>query len=227
MHELTGVPAQALGTMQPISNTSGVALSIQYQPLMLKHERKKIQYTPLFQQINDLVMRHAFLFAPELTVYNPMLSSTQLKQDQYPELDPADPASYRTYVDWPSPMPMDRLIKINEIQAMMAMNLESRRGALRDLGYAFPDQKMREIFEEVLEDTKQQGALDLIRGQIASFTMMATGMTPDGQPMMGADAEGNPVPMLQQVDPAMAQELQWMAYGPYPPERSDFDEQTE
>ena len=76
--------------------------------------------------------------------------------------------SYRTYVDWPAPMPMDRLIKINEIQAMMAMNLESRRGALRDLGYAFPDQKMREIFEEVLEDTKQQGALDLIRGQIAS-----------------------------------------------------------
>ena len=40
MHELTGVPAAALGTMQPISNTSGVALSIQYQPLMLKHERK-------------------------------------------------------------------------------------------------------------------------------------------------------------------------------------------
>ena len=227
MHELTGVPAQALGTMQPISNTSGVALSIQYQPLMMKYERKKIQYTPLLQKINDLVIHHAFLFAPELVVYNPMLSSTQLKPDQYEQLDPADPVSYRTYVDWPSPMPMDRLIKINEIQAMMAMNLESRRGALRDLGYAFPDQKMREIFEEVLEDTKQQGALDLIRGQIASFTMMATGMTPDGQPMMGADKEGNPVPMLQQVDPAMAQELQWMAYGPYPPERSDFDEQVE
>ena len=49
MHELTGVPAQALGTMQPISNTSGVALSIQYQPLMLKHERKTIQYTRLFE----------------------------------------------------------------------------------------------------------------------------------------------------------------------------------
>jgi hypothetical protein len=227
MHELTGVPAQALGTMQPISNTSGVALSIQYQPLMLKYERKKTQYTPLFQQINELIIRHAFLFAPDLVVYNPMLSSTELKPDQYPELNPNDPASYRTYVDWPAPMPMDRLIKINEIQAMMAMNLESRRGALRDLGYAFPDQKMREIFEEVLEDTKQQGALDLIRGQINSFTMMATGMTPDGQPMMGADAEGNPVPMLQQVDPAMAQELQWMAYGPHPPERSDFDEQTE
>ena len=53
--------------MQPISNTSGVALAIQYQPLMLKHERKSIQYTPLFEHINELVIKHAFLFAPELT----------------------------------------------------------------------------------------------------------------------------------------------------------------
>ena len=227
MHELTGVPAQALGTMQPISNTSGVALSIQYQPLMMKYERKKIQYGPLFTRINELVIRHAFLFAPELTIYNPYLSATVLNPDQASQLDPADPVSYRTYVDWPSPMPMDRLIKINEIQAMMAMNLESRKGALRDLGFAFPDQKLREIFEEVLEDTKQQGALDLVRGQINAFTMMATGMTPDGQPMMGADAEGNPVPMLGQVDPAMAQELQFMAYGPHPAETSDFDERVE
>ena len=159
MHELTGVPAQALGTMQPISNTSGVALSIQYQPLMLKHERKSIQYTRLFERINELIIKHAFMFAPELTQYNPYLSSTYLKPDQMAALDPSLPVSYRTYVDWPSPMPIDRLLKINEIQALMAMNLESRRGALRDLGVQFPDQKIREIFEEVLEDTKEQGAL--------------------------------------------------------------------
>jgi hypothetical protein len=224
MHELTGVPAQALGTMQPISNTSGVALTVQYQPLMMKHQRKIIQYTPLFQHINELVVRHAFLFAPELTYYNPVLSATELRPDQYPQLDPSNPVSYRSYVDWPMPMPMDRLIKINEIQALMAMNLESRKGALRDLGYAFPDQKLAEIFQEVLEDTKQQGALQLIQGQIAAFTMMATGMSPDGQPMMSEDEEGNAQPMLGQVDPAMAQELMYMAYGVHPPEMSDFNE---
>ena len=74
--------------------------------------------------------------------------------------------------------------------------------------YQFPDQKIREIFEEVLEDTKEQGALDLIQSQIAAFNMMATGMTPDGQPLMGADAEGNPVPATPPVDPDMAQEMQ-------------------
>jgi len=227
MHELTGVPAQALGTMQPISNTSGVALTVQYQPLMMKHERKKVQYTPLFQHINELVIRHAFVFAPDLVVYNPYLSAIELKPDQMPELDPSNPVSYRSYVDWPMPMPMDRLIKISEIQALMAMNLESRKGALRDLGYAFPDQKMQEIFEEMLEDAKQSGALQLVQSQIAAFTMMATGMSPDGQPMMAQDAEGNPQPMLGQVDPQMAQELQYMAYGVHPPEMSDFNEQPQ
>jgi len=220
---MTGVPATALGTLQPISNTSGVALSLQYQPLMLKHNRKATQYKPMFEHINALVIKHAFLFEPGLTVYNPMLSSAMLQPDQIPQLDPAAPVSYRSYVDWPSPMPMDTLITINEIQAKMAMNLESRRGALKDLGVQFPDQKLREIFEEVVEDTKEQGALDLIRSQIAAFTMMATGMTPDGQPLMGQDQEGNPKPMNPPVDPQMAGELQQLAYGIFPPQMMDFE----
>jgi hypothetical protein len=223
MHEQTGLPASALGTMQPISNTSGVALSIQYQPLMLKHDRKTVQYTPLFEHINELIIRHAFIFEPGMTQYNPYLSSTYLKPDQMPALDPSMAVSYRTYVDWPSPMPIDRLLKINEIQALMAMQLESRRGALRDLGVQFPDQKIREIFEEVMEDTKEQGALQLIQSQIAAFTMAATGMSPDGQPLMGADEEGKPVPMTPPVDPAVAQELQMLAYGQMPPQMADYE----
>ena len=223
MHEMTGVPATALGTLQPISNTSGVALALQYQPLMLRHNRKVTQFKPLFERINELVIKHAFLFRPDLTVYNPYIASIMLRPDQVPELDPANPMSYRSTIDWPSPMPMDKLIKINEVQAMMAMNLESRRGALRDLGVQFPDQKLREIFEEVVEDTKEQGALDLIRSQIGAFNMMATGMTPDGQPLMGQDAEGNPVPASPPVDPNIAMELQQLAYGIMPPQMSDFE----
>jgi hypothetical protein len=222
MHEMTGVPATALGTLQPISNTSGVALALQYQPLMLKHERKKSQYIPFFQRVNELIIKTAFLFAPELTVYNPYLSSLQIQPDQMSQLDPLNDVSYRTSVEWTSPMPMDTLITINEIQAKMAMNLESRRGALRDLGEQFPDQKLREIFEEVVEDTKEQGALDLIRSQLAAFNMMATGMTPDGQPLMGQDEEGNPVPAQPPVDPALAQEVQQLAYGIMPPQILDF-----
>jgi hypothetical protein len=223
MHELTGVPATALGTMQPISNTSGVALQMQYQPLMLKHQRKTLQYSPMFQHINELIIKHAFIFEPGLTVFNPYLAGTLLKPDQVDALDPSDPVSYRTYVNWPSPMPMDRLLKINEIQALQAMQLESRRGALRELGVQFPDQKIREIFEETVEDLKEQGALGLIQSQMAAFTMAATGMTPDGQPLMGQDEEGNPVPASPPVDPALAKEVQQLAYGLMPPQLVDFE----
>ena len=141
-----------------------------------------------------------------------------------PQLDPSLPVSYRTYVDWPSPMPIDRLLKINEIQALMAMNLESRRGALRDLGVQFPDQKIREIFEEVMEDTKEQGALSLIQSQIAAFNMMATGHDARRQPLMSADAEGNPSRLAASVNPEIAQEVQFLAYGGMPPQMAGFRE---
>jgi len=41
---MTGVPESALGQMQPISNTSGVALAIQYQPMMNRYNLKKTSY---------------------------------------------------------------------------------------------------------------------------------------------------------------------------------------
>ena len=120
-------------------------------------------------------------------------------------------------------MPMDTLIKINEIQAKMAMNLESRRGALRDLGEQFPDQKLREIFEEVLEDTKEQGALDLIRCQIAAFNMMATGH--DAR-RAAADGPGRrratPFRPNHRSIRTWRREVQQLAYGIMPPEVMDF-----
>jgi hypothetical protein len=53
--------------------------------------------------------------------------------------------------------------------------------------------------------------------------MAATGMTPDGQPLMTADAEGNPQPAQPPVDPALAQEMQQLAYGMMPPQMVDFE----
>ena len=56
MHEMTGVPQAALGQMQPISNTSGTALSVQYQPLMNRYHLKQIQFNPGFERINEMVI---------------------------------------------------------------------------------------------------------------------------------------------------------------------------
>ena len=71
MHEMTGVPEQALGQVQPISNTSGVALAIQYAPTMQRFRMKKNNFESGFQQINELVILTLFQKEPQSMMFNP------------------------------------------------------------------------------------------------------------------------------------------------------------
>jgi hypothetical protein len=230
MHELTGVPEGALGKMQPISNTSGVALSIMYQPLMNRHGQKVLQYGPGIERINELVLLTLYLNEPQTLLYDPVLAKgVEPKSNQYVMLDIRDPAAYRTKVDFPPPLPFDVLIKLNEIQGKMAMGLESKRGALRELGEEQPDQKMQEIVEELKRDALEQGALDLLRLEISLAQQASTGMMTDAAgaggvinpadvASTGTGEDGNPVlpgPMLN-PDPEVMQlavTLNNMAYG--------------
>jgi hypothetical protein len=230
MHEMTGVPASALGQMQPISNTSGTALSVQFMPLMQHYGLKKTQYSRLFKRVNELIILHATIKEPETLQYNPFVCTTPPKPGQYIDLDPRDPVTYQSVVHWPEPLPVDVLIKINEIQAKMSMGLESKLGALRELGEMFADQKIAEINEEMVEDVKEAAALQLVQAQAAQFIIQATGMTPDGQPliipgMAGPDGEdGAPGAMAPSVDPVLAQEIMMRAYAQDPPQRETFED---
>lgn len=181
MHELTGIPEGALGDVQPISNTSGVALAIQYTPMMQRYRQKITNVSFGLRFINELILRTLAIKEP-LTFEWDQGSNDELKDGQLPVLDPGDPITYQTECHWPPPMPMDVLVKLNEIQMKMALGIESKRGALRDLGEEFPDNKSREIFLELVEDAIDQGALDMLRAQISTQIMAQTGMVmgPDG-----------------------------------------------
>jgi len=189
MHEITGVPETALGQMQPISNTSGVALAIQYQPMMNRFNMKKIHFTKGVERINEIVIRTAAIFEPQMLLFDGS-KSAQPEPDQLTQLDPMDPMTYHTTVHWPEPLPVDQLIKLNEVQAKMQLGLESKRGALRILGEEFPNEKMAEIFEELQDDAIDQGALDMMRAQIQQAIMLATGMVSGEAGMQPASAGG-------------------------------------
>ena len=195
MHELTGVPESALGQMQPISNTSGVALSIMYQPLMIKDQLKKNNYGPGLQRVNELILRTLALKEPDSFTFNPMTSGqVVLEPDQYPNLDLADPITYQSTVHWPPPLPVDKLIVLNEIQLKMTLGLTSKERALRDLGEEFPQEVLAEIAMEQQADLRVQGALDLDRANISAAIAEGTGMVPmpDGSAMpMVAMGRGN------------------------------------
>jgi hypothetical protein len=192
MHEITGIPEAALGQFQPVSNTSGVALAIQYQPLMNRYAMKKIHFSKGLERVNELIIRTAAMFRPEMLVYN-QLKSAKPERDNLLELDPADPITYKTTCHWPDPLPVDVLIKLNEVQAKMALGLESKRGALRTLGEEFPNEKMEEIFEELMDDAIDQGALTMLTSQIQSAIMLATGMLPNNEGPVPASAGGSDV----------------------------------
>ena len=253
MHELTGIPETALGQAQPISNTSGVALSIQFQPLMNKYKQKIIQYARGIERINELVLLTLAIKEPETFLWNPAVD-VPLKPGQIPQLDPNDPLTYQTYTHFPPPLPLDKLIILNEIQTKMSLGLESKAGAMRTLGENFPDAKLEEIRRELIDDAQADGALKLIQTQVENEIAQLTGMlsggiggqptplTPEQAGPMGAPTgpgqPGPEAPGLAQpiLDPAaMEAEMGEMAirtklvteaYGTQAPQRrvpSDYD----
>lgn len=241
MHEMVGVPETALGQMVPISNTSGVALSIQFQPMMNRYNQKIVQYKEGLERINELVMLTLAVKEPESFVYNPT-NDLPLKDGQVPQLDPNDPLTYQTIAHFPAPLPLDKLILLNEIQTKMALNLESKEGALRTLGEEFPDEKLAEIRAELVEDAKADGALNLVKAQISAAINEITGMmvSPDGtavpDPNQGIDpVTGEPMAapamtpfqeMGMEAEMGIQNELLTRAYGTKLPQRRNPDNES-
>ena len=225
MHEATGVPETALGQAQPISNTSGVALSIQFQPLMNRYTRKTTTLNKLFRKINELIIRTMIQKEPGALRWDPT-ESAMPEDDQLIELDPLDKNIFETSVHWPPPLPVDILVKLNELQMKMGLGLESKAGALRELGELLPREKLDEIMAEKMEDAKDAGALSLVEAAIAAAVQLYTGVNPNAaeQGMVGPNGEQGvtspsdgaaappPIQVTPEVQQAMSQIVE-RAYG--------------
>ena len=138
------------------------------------------------QRINELVLLTLAFKEPEVFTYNPAVNGPIKLGVQLEQLDVNSPLTYESSVHFPPPLPLDKLIVLNEIQTKMGMGLESREGALRQLGEEFPDEKLEEIRSELIADARADGALQLIKNQIAASITSLTGMLPDGTLPQGA-----------------------------------------
>lgn len=190
MHELVGVPTTALGQPQPISNTSGVALSLEFLSAMQAFRQKATQYVAGFQRLNKIIIKTVALYLPEMLSIQPD-RDPPLEEGQLTTLDPKDPLTYRNSVEFASPLPIDKLIALNEIQMEMALGLESKTGALKKLGEMYPAEKLQELMNELHQDALEQGALDLLRAQITTLIQMLSGQPPEEDPN-AAGAAGPP-----------------------------------
>ncbi len=179
MHEITGVPETSLGQEQAVSNTSGVALAIQYFPTMLKYNLKKIQYGTGIKRICEMALRTLFVFEPASVNYDQ--STDGIMRDGQPAfIDPADPQVYNLEITWPEPLPTDTLVKLNELMVLLQLGLESKKGALKELGEQFPDEKLQELFLEQVDDLNMDAAKRIKTAQIDAAIIALTGIVPEG-----------------------------------------------
>lgn len=149
IHELTGTPVGSLGEQQPISNTSGVALHMNYLPLMEKTARKQRTYGRGIIEITQLSL--LWLEAAGVISFRDrpdgilkVAKETQKIKLGFPEL------WHRMSIKWKSPLPKDQLIEMQLLAQRMNMGLESRIGALKEMGV--PDSRIEEILAEVASD---------------------------------------------------------------------------
>jgi len=138
MFEIGKIPENALGAKKSISNTSGVALHIENQPLMELTRTKWATYGKGIQQINILILRFAEL-----------LDLEDFPTDEFKKLPPR--VRYASKVEFKDPLPKDELIQMQLIAQKMALNLKTRIDALKELGEHNAKEKLEEIKQELQE----------------------------------------------------------------------------
>jgi hypothetical protein len=187
--------------------------------MMNRYQMKKVHFTRGLEKVNEIVIRTAAVFEPQMLKYDASVSDMPEK-DNAIELDPRDPLTYQTTCHWPDPLPVDVLISLNEIQAKLALGLESKRGALKILGEEFPNEKMSEVFEEQMDDAMDAGTLQMFDAQIQQAIFAATGMLPaeGAEPVGGGGTSESgegilPGTMVDGGDSALLDKLIHRAYG--------------
>lgn len=139
MHESGNVPEEALGALQEVSNTSAAALHVQYQPLLERIWKKQIHIGKGLRKINELILK-----------FYEAAGALELPDD----IPPAQ--KFRTEIEWGDALPRDRSIDLADISTEIGLGIESKEGALKRLGVEDPEEKLKEIEEEMKHDAELQ-----------------------------------------------------------------------
>lgn len=167
-----GVPEETLTNIQNVSNTSGSALHLQYQPILDRIKRKFPWYATGLQQINRLILR-----------FYEAVGVLDLPEDVSPAL------KYKTIIVWGDALPRDRSIDLADISTEIGLGVESKRGALKRLGEENPDAKLEEIKEEQME----QAEMDFMTAGLSGFGDPQAGPDPMGTGSGANDGTQNDV----------------------------------
>ena len=139
MLELTATPPQALGMVQTISNTSGVAMQLQYLPMLEKRNVKIQTYGQGIENVNRLIIR-----------------TTEIADRAFgAKMKKLEGDKYRNSVTWPDPLPQDERRNLEISKERMEMGISNRRRELEKEGLS-----QREI-DQIMAQAKKEKTEDL------------------------------------------------------------------
>lgn len=172
------VPEASSGLFQNISNSTGVALQVQYLPLIGLTKRKRTSYTPGFVQAYkySLIMMDSYLRLGLQNIVDEYVVVEEEKQSKMVEERISEAEStpsiaddydlvikamvegldmslqrrefWRVDVRWSDYLPKDSLQELEELSQELSMGIESKRGAMKRRGMEDIDSKMREIDDD-------------------------------------------------------------------------------
>jgi hypothetical protein len=143
--EATSIPEIAAGTVDPNSTASGVALAIQFQPILAHNEEKEGELaSKLTHMLYDLA------------------------QMWFPAYEGVPALQVEPSVQFGNPIPLDRAATLKEIIDMLTarvISIEFAQQAIsQKLGYTFPDNMLTAIISE------QEKLLDATGARLATDT---------------------------------------------------------
>jgi hypothetical protein len=136
--EIGSMPEDALKGKEHVSNASGIALHVKNQPILDMTHKKWVTYGQGICDINRLILKTA--------VY---LKLENFDIGAFQELPIT--VKYYTETIFADPLPKDILIQMQVLAQKLQLGLESRIGALKDLGEPDPAAKLGEIKDELQE----------------------------------------------------------------------------
>lgn len=137
--EVFGITPASLTGSDSISNASGVALHMQYEPLM-ERKQEKVTYTDGIAKINTYLIYLGILYGRIKGLPNGDPKTLLVKQ----------PDMFRTRVKFPNTLPKDDLVTIQVGQSKIQAGVGTREDLLRELGETDPVAKLQEVEQDRL-----------------------------------------------------------------------------
>jgi len=128
LHDLGESPRAAFG--EDVRDLSGVALSVEMDPLLKKVQRKRLIRSAAYRRRNEMVLRIL----------------EQQTGERY--------APYRSRIVWAPVLPQDRSRQVADERSLVEAGIQSRRRAADQLGVADPELEFRRWLEE--EEAKRR-----------------------------------------------------------------------